>query len=287
MSSRARWAGLGTLLSVAVAMVALFAAAPAQPAVGDISDLAVTKADSPDPVRVGETLTYTIQVTNLGPQDATKVTVTDKLPAQTDFVSATSTSGTCAQKGTNVVCEIGNVAATVGKANAVTVTIQVRPTKPGTIVNEVSIDSVENDPVGANDKAQATTQVLPATGASCRGVAATIVGTGGSERLVGTGGPDVIAAFGGDDEIVGLAGRDLICAGAGNDTVAAGPAADRVFGGVGRDRLLGRGGPDLLAGNAGNDLLKGGGGADRLRGGSGFDRCIGGFGLDRERSCEL
>jgi uncharacterized repeat protein (TIGR01451 family) len=51
------------------------------------TDLAITKTDSPDPVNVGSTLTYTIQVQNLGPNAATGVAVTDQLPKGVDFVS--------------------------------------------------------------------------------------------------------------------------------------------------------------------------------------------------------
>ena len=41
------------------------------------ADLSVTKTDSPDPVRSGGNLTYTITVTNNGPDAATGVTMTD------------------------------------------------------------------------------------------------------------------------------------------------------------------------------------------------------------------
>jgi len=286
MYSKARGIGFGTMLAAALLFAAVFLTSPAQPAPGDVADLSVTKADNPDPVTVGEALTYTIQVANLGPQNATGVTVTDKLPAHTNFVSATSTSGSCNRKGTQVTCEIGNLAADATKANAVNVTIVVRPTREGTIKNTASVDSAETDPVGANDKAEASTTVIKPRTSTCRGIQATVVGTAGADRLTGTPGPDVVAGLGGGDSIVGLTGSDLICAGGGNDRVAAGPAADRVFGGTGADRLLGRGGPDLLAGNPGNDVLKGNAGRDRLRGGRGADRCVGGSGLDIARGCE-
>jgi len=282
-----RWQATAAILALLAFAAAVFYAPAADPAPGDIADLGIAKSDSPDPVFVGAALTYAIQVTNLGPQEATGVTVTDELPSHATFVSASASSGSCERKGKKVNCSLGNLAVDPAKANAVAVTIQVRPTKAGTIANTASVDSVENDPVAVNDKATASTLVVePPQVPSCRGVAATVPGTPGPDRLVGTPGPDVIVGLRGADSIFGLSGRDLVCAGGGNDRVNAGPAADRVFGGSGPDRLAGRGGPDLLAGNGGGDVLAGNAGSDRLRGGAGFDLCFGGAGFDRERGCE-
>ena len=287
MAIRPSWQTSITLLALAGLVATLLYVPAASTAPGDLADLEVIKADTPDPVLVDATLAYTIQVANLGPQGATGVTVTDELPSQTTFISASASTGSCDRKGRRVTCNLGNLAADVTKANAVTVTIQVRPKRGGTIVNTASVDSIENDPNAANDRASTATLVTePTQTFSCRGATATIPGTPGPDRLVGTAAPDVIAARGGADTIFGLSGRDLICAGGGNDRVTAGSAADRVFGGAGVDRIRGRGGPDLLAGNGGPDFLFGNAGDDRLRGGRGFDRCYGGAGFDNERGCE-
>lgn len=250
------------------------------------ADLAISKADSPDPVGVGSTLTYTIGVRNLGPESAGKVTVTDQLPKGVDFVSATPSTGKCGHKGRSVTCELGSLsAATVNYSPPPTVTLVVIPRQAGVISNTATVKGDLKDPVAANNKATATTTVIgpPAT---CRGIPASITGTAGNDVIAGTPGRDVIATFGGNDTIVALGGRDLVCAGRGDDYIGAGAAADRVFGGAGRDRLVGRGGPDVLKGGPGGDLLKGGRGADRLRGGPGVDRCRGGTGADSIRSCE-
>jgi uncharacterized repeat protein (TIGR01451 family) len=279
------WIPLLTMLAVAMCVAAAGVAAPTKTGTGS-ADLKVTKTDGPDPVSLGSTLTYTIQVENLGPDAATGVVVTDPLPKEVDYVSATSTQGKCTAKGKKVTCELGTMSApTIDYGGPPTVTIAVIPRKVGTISNTASVDGVEKDPVDKNNKAMATTTVVGPT-ATCRGVPATIVGTGGNDALVGTTARDVIAAFGGDDSIASLSGRDLVCAGRGSDRVGAGSAADRVFGGAGKDRLLGRGGPDVLRGGAGGDILKGNAGNDRLRGGSGTDRCVGGAGADSIRGCE-
>jgi uncharacterized repeat protein (TIGR01451 family) len=274
-------------VSLCALLVAVFAlggvGSAAQPG---IANLEIKKADSPDPVRVGEHLTYTIAVEDLGPSPATGVTVTDNLPRTVELVSATGPSGSCAAQGGKVTCPIGSVkpiGVNYGGA-AATVTIVVVPRSSGTIRNTATVKGNQKDPVGTNNKATAVTRVLPVS--TCHGVSATVSGTASDDELFGTPGPDVIVTFGGNDRIVSEAGRDLICAGSGNDYVGAGTAADRVFGGAGRDRLLGRGGPDLLKGSAGNDVLKGARGSDRLGGGSGFDRCLGGRGRDSLRGCE-
>ncbi|HEU4706014.1 MAG TPA: hypothetical protein VFS64_02370 [Solirubrobacterales bacterium] len=278
-------AGAAVLLGSAFLTAFVFAG-PGAAAPQGSADLKITKSDSPDPIHVGSSLTYTIGVENLGPSPATGVTATDNLPKNVDLVSASGPSGSCPVQGGKVTCPIGSldpVGVKYGGAQ-VTATIVVVPRSTGTITNTATVKGDQKDPVGTNNKATATTRVLGAP--TCRGVPATIVGTAGDDELLGTTGPDVIVALGGNDRIVSRAGQDLICAGAGDDYIAAGSAADKVFAGAGRDRLLGRGGPDLLKGSGGNDVLKGGRGADRLRGGQGVDLCRGGPGADSIRGCE-
>lgn len=251
------------LLLAAFVFAGVGAAAPAGSA-----NLRIVKSDSPDPVRVGSSLTYAIGVENLGPSPATGVTVTDNLPRGVDLVSASGPAGGCAAQGGKVTCEVGSldpVGVNYGGAQ-VSVTLVVVPRESGSIRNTATVKGDQKDPAPGNNKATISTRVLAVP--TCRGLSATVVGTGGDDVLLGTTGPDVIVALGGADRIVSRAGRDLICAGGGADYVGAGSAADRVFAGAGPDRLLGRGGPD------------------RLRGGRGFDRCRGGAGLDSTRGCE-
>ena len=277
-------------LLVTIPLVLLGFAAAVSAAPPGSADLKISKTASASTIAVGSTLTYTIVVENLGPEAATGVTVTDPLPHGVDYVSASSSVGKCALQGRKVTCTIGTLeTGAMAKISSATVALNVIPRKEGTISNTATVSADQTDPVSSNYQATVATKVVakgPAAGATCRGVAATIVGTAGADNLVGTGGRDVVVALGGNDTVASFAGRDLVCAGGGSDSVGAGPAADRVFGGAGSDRLRGRGGGDTLKGNSGNDVLKGGAGPDRLRGGRGFDLCRGGAGLDSVRGCE-
>jgi len=109
---------------------------------------------------------------------------------------------------------------------------------------------------------------------TCGGLAVTILGTPGADRLVGTQHPDVIAGLEGPDVIAGGLGNDVICGNAGNDTIRGGDGADRLLGGVGADSLFGDTGNDRLLGQGGDDILQGGLGAhDVARGGPATDTC--------------
>ncbi len=57
------------------------------------ADISVLKVDAPDPVAAGANLTYTIDVSNEGPDDALSVTLDDPLPLGTTFVSLSSPGG--------------------------------------------------------------------------------------------------------------------------------------------------------------------------------------------------
>jgi uncharacterized repeat protein (TIGR01451 family) len=108
------------------------------------ADLFLTKSDSPDPAFQGQPLTYTIQVTNLGPDRATDTIVTDPLPAQMIFVSATPTQGTCDPPvGQIVICHLG----AIPSAGGAVVTIVVIPTQPNqTVHNTACVSSASIDP---------------------------------------------------------------------------------------------------------------------------------------------
>lgn len=111
------------------------------------ADLSVTKTASPNPVLVQDNITYTITVTNYGPDTADNVSVSDVLPASTSFVSATPSQGSCAYASGTVRCAIG--AMTDGQV--VTIKVVVRANKAGKVTNSATATTTTLDPNGANN----------------------------------------------------------------------------------------------------------------------------------------
>ena len=116
------------------------------------ADVGVTKTvDRPAPL-VGETVTFTVTVTNRGPSPATGVVVTDALPAGLTFVDAMPSQGTYTAPNWTV----GTLSET-GSAATATLTIVATVTAPGALVNTATItQQTEVDPNAANDSASVT-----------------------------------------------------------------------------------------------------------------------------------
>jgi len=103
------------------------------------ADLAVSKT-GPASVPANSQFSYTISVTNQGPSTAVSVAVTDSLPANVTFVSATG-GGTTNASLTNVFWSVPSLAS--GTATNFGLTVQAPPT--GVISNRVMVGSVTAD----------------------------------------------------------------------------------------------------------------------------------------------
>jgi uncharacterized repeat protein (TIGR01451 family) len=121
------------------------------------ADLAITKVDSADPSTAGRDLTYTLTVTNNGPNPATGVTVTDTLPSGITARSSSASQGSCSGTST-VTCALGDLAS----GASATVTIVVRPGSAGTITNTASVSGNQPDPDNANNSASQQTTISAA-----------------------------------------------------------------------------------------------------------------------------
>jgi uncharacterized repeat protein (TIGR01451 family) len=125
------------------------------------ADVGVTKTDSPDPVLVGTDLTYTITVTNNGPDPAANVVATDSLPTGTTFQSCNSTVGSCTGPP---VGSSGVATANIGTLpNAgtaiVTLVVNVNSGAGSTITNAAEVQSSTADSNLANNTATSVTTV--------------------------------------------------------------------------------------------------------------------------------
>ena len=118
-------------------------------------DVAVSIADSPDPVQVGQNLTYVITVSNIGPSIAPDVTMSDTLPAGVNFISVTPSQGSCSGTST-VSCDLGTFF-------SATVTLVVTPTVAGPLSNTASASAPGAFDLNPNNNFfTASTTVLPA-----------------------------------------------------------------------------------------------------------------------------
>lgn len=127
------------------------------------ADLAVTKVDTPDPVIAGTNLTYTITVTNNGPDAAANASWSDTLPAGTVFVSLPAVTGwscTTPALGTGGTVSCSNPSFAVG-SSVFTLTVAVSPSvAAGTVLSNTATatsDTGEGNP--GNESATATTTV--------------------------------------------------------------------------------------------------------------------------------
>ncbi len=123
----------------------------------DYADVALQTAIAPNPARVGASLVYTLLATNLGPGMATDLVVTNLLPPNQTFLSATSSVGTCFFSNGVVTCALGPVPAN----QAATVTIVTQPFLPGTVTNFAGFTSANFDPNPANNISTTTFLVNP------------------------------------------------------------------------------------------------------------------------------
>ena len=129
------------------------------------ADVSVTKTDSPDPVVVGNNITYTITVTNNGPSDATSLSLSDAVPANTTLVSVTTPAGwtrtDAVPAGGTGTLTFTNPSVVSGGSSVFTVVVNVTAgTANGTtITNTANVSSATTDPTPGNNSATATTLV--------------------------------------------------------------------------------------------------------------------------------
>jgi uncharacterized repeat protein (TIGR01451 family) len=113
-------------------------------------------------VKTGKQLTYTIQVTNNGPNPASTVVVNDTLPLGTTFFSLTNPGATCTPLFVGSTGTLSCSYASLTSGSSVTLTLVVKVTAKGNgtnITNTATVSSATFDPNPANNTATATTKL--------------------------------------------------------------------------------------------------------------------------------
>ncbi len=166
--------GSGTLNGVFASVVLASAAEPTNDGDSDpntnlandfgftsrILQLSIT--DSPDPVTIGQTLTYTVTATNTGPSNATNTRIIDTLPVGLAIVSASySVNGGAAQ---NAIFSQGVVSTdlftlSANQATVMTIVAVVGANFVSGAVNSGTVTSDEVSPVNASTSTSLTSNV--------------------------------------------------------------------------------------------------------------------------------
>ncbi len=121
------------------------------------ADLSIAKS-APASIVAGNEITYTLVLSNVGQATATGARVTDTLPISVTFMRHTAPYSLTLD-GRALVWQVGNVL-TSGAPLSWTVTGLVELAFVGISVNEVKASTTTQEPVTANNTAQATTFVL-------------------------------------------------------------------------------------------------------------------------------
>jgi uncharacterized repeat protein (TIGR01451 family) len=117
------------------------------------SDMSIVKSASPNSVRVGDLIMYTLEIENGGPNTANNVIVTDVFEKAVKVVSAVPSQGTCT---TNPIqCNLGAMPA----AGQATVTVTARPKASGKLRNTATVVSNSQDSDPSDNEDSATVQV--------------------------------------------------------------------------------------------------------------------------------
>ncbi len=151
----------------------------------NVSNISVSKTDSPDPVENGTQLSYTITITSSGNGTAFNVTVNDTYPGQVIFSSASPTP----LSGTNNTFILGNL--TPGTTVVINITVNVTQVLSGTVLNNTANVTFRNETgalLSVFDTESTTTQNTTVT------PSAPPAGGGGGSGGAGAGGVSAPAA---------------------------------------------------------------------------------------------
>ncbi|MGQ0700370.1 MAG: choice-of-anchor Q domain-containing protein [Panacagrimonas sp.] len=122
------------------------------------ADLSILKTASAPNALVGASISFTLAVSNNGPENATDVQVFDTLPAQLGFVSVTPNMGSCTQDLGTIACELGNLASGASASISVVTTANTAGTADNT-ASIISAPIIDFDPDTSNNASTASVSI--------------------------------------------------------------------------------------------------------------------------------
>ncbi len=129
------------------------------------ADLAIVKSGPATPATAGTQLTWTLDIINEGPSDATNVVVTDTLPAGASFDVAGSDSRCVVATGA-IECTIGTMADGATDQLVIVVDVSSTLSDGSLLTNTAAISGDENDPNADNNSSEHTADIERLTGLS-------------------------------------------------------------------------------------------------------------------------
>ena len=125
------------------------------------ADVSISNVASPNPVKSGSNLSYTIVAKNSGPDTALSVSITDVVPTGTTFVSVATTVGSCTAPpvgGTGTVtCNVASSAN--GSKVTITMVVNVNAAAGSVITDKATVSSTTFDPKKGNNAVNTSTTV--------------------------------------------------------------------------------------------------------------------------------
>jgi CSLREA domain-containing protein/uncharacterized repeat protein (TIGR01451 family) len=136
-----------------------------------IADLALSATANTTSVVVGNQVTVTFTVANLGADDATEVRLYGTIPPEATLISAIPDNGTtCTQNGADVVCALGDLAVAGPTINVAAV---LRADEAGRVADvSASVDAKQRDPDESNNTVMASVTItaVPTSGSDSGGL---------------------------------------------------------------------------------------------------------------------
>jgi uncharacterized repeat protein (TIGR01451 family) len=153
---------VGSILTVAVFAIVMLLVPIFWP-ISQSANLALAQAATPEPVQIGQQLTYIITVRNDGPDAIYSATLTDNLPETVTFVSCATSGGNCQGTGNNRTIALPQLAS--GASATVTLIVVVNNSvAEGTLITNTA--SVKSPTPDANQNDNTVTTKTPTSGTS-------------------------------------------------------------------------------------------------------------------------